>query len=130
MQLERVEIKDLNVGDKVYIPFETRWSWSTFRYNRYREATVTRITPKKTKVITNLGECDKYRPLYKHCEELDRQTKVADSYMSVMETLYRLTDSNVVSIKNLKDETILRLCDLMKEAKRIVEEDKHEQQTK
>lgn len=130
MKLERVFIEDLNVGDKILVPFDTRWGWSNFRYPTYKEATVTRITPKKTKVITNLCECDKHKPLYRPCEELIRQTEVAESYMRIMNTIYYFMDGDKVSIKNLKDETILKLCDLMREARRVVEEDKHEQQAK
>lgn len=130
MQLERVEIKDLDVGDKILVPFDTRWGWSNFRYHTYKEATVTRITPKKTKVITNLCECDKYKALYKPCEELIRQTEVAESYMRIMNTIYYFMDGDKVSIKNLKDDTLLKLSDLMKEARRIVEEDRNEQQAK
>ena len=131
MNLERVEIKDLNVGDEVYIAYETRWCWSSFRYPTFVKATITRITPKKTKAITDTcGECDKYTRIYKYCDELGRQNKVSLAYKVAVNILSDLSDGNKVSIKSLKDETILKLCDLMKEAKRIVEEDKNEQQAK
>lgn len=122
MSLERVEIKDLNVGDVVYVAYETKWGWTSFRYPTFVKATITRITPKKTKAVTDTcGDCDKYTPIYKPCEEINRQNTISIAYKNILIFLQYLT--NKVSIKSLKDETILKLYDLMKEAKKLIEED-------
>lgn len=131
MKLERVEIEDLNVGDKVCVAYETRWGWSRFRYPTFIKATVKRITPKKTKMVTDVcGDCDRHTPIYRPNEETTRQTTVALAYKKILDIVYLLNNSNEVSIKNLKDETILKLCDLMKEAEKLVKDDIDEQQAK
>lgn len=75
--LERVHIEDLKVGDKILIAYESRPTWKCFRYPKFSKVeVVARITPKKTKLVTESGaECDRHTPLYLPTEEALRQIR-------------------------------------------------------
>ncbi len=54
--IKRPDLKDLKVGDTVYVLKNVNPTFACFRYRFISEETIVRITPKRTKFITNKGE--------------------------------------------------------------------------
>lgn len=133
MKLERVYIEDLNVGDIIAIPYEVRKDWSHFRYNIFEEQVVARITPKKTKLVTDKGhEIKRGDFIYRPNEETKKQTMVSDAYSFIKDFILDLSSPShsKLEVKYLKDETILKLYALMREARNLIEDEINEQQAK
>ena len=133
MKLERAYIEDLNVGDVIAVPYPVCKGWSYFRYQRFEEHKVAIITPKKTKLVTDKGhEIKRGDFIYKPNEETERQTKVSKAFIFIKDFLFDLTSPNYskIEVRALKDETILKLYALMKEAWNLIEDDINEQQAK
>lgn len=133
MKLERVYIEDLNVGDVIAIPYSVFKGWSHFRYQRFEEQKVARITPKKTKLVTDKGrEIKKDNPIYKPSEETHRQTKVANAYSYIKDFIFDVNNPNYsnIEMRTLKDETILKLYALMRESRKLIEDGINGQQAK
>lgn len=118
--LERVKIEDLNVGDVVCIAREVHHNWTIFRHHKYQEGVVERITPKKTKaVVKGYGDCDRYTPIYRPSEETKRLTDIANKFIYLCNSVYRLR--NEVRLTYLSDEEIVELASKFKEINDILE---------
>lgn len=125
--LERINFKDVNVGDIVCVPRSVSISWSSFRYPYYVETTVTKVTPKKTKITTDkLGDIkvtDRI-PIYRPSEETKRQSKIATAFKligNVLDNFDNLRRSD--SIRKLDDDTIIEIALKLKEASSIIKEE-------
>lgn len=90
--IEKVNKDNLKVGDTIYVakPYEIDWG-ITFRYPFYQEETITRITPKRTKFVTNKAEYDKCAAFYAYSEEMERQQRIALIAKKVVTLLPQLT---------------------------------------
>lgn len=122
-ELIRVKIEDLEVGDKICVAREVReGGWYCFRYPMFVECTVVRITPKKTKLVTDkCGNVDKYTPIYIPNEETERQTKISKAFKNLDNTISELViNRNKSSLRSLNDETIMQLEVKVQEIKDIL----------
>ena len=69
-KLNPINKDDLKVGDVVGVAREVRCGWGTnFRHVMVYPAKIVRITPKRTKIETDIGEYDKHEVLYKYDSE-------------------------------------------------------------
>ncbi len=127
MQLERLSIEDLKVGDMICIPYTVRGGWTTFRYPSYKETMVKRITPKKTKLVTSENiELDRYSSIYRPNEETRRRTKVAKAFDCVYHSGYARNNNKPIDVHNLGDETLIKLSVKLKEISAILESEEKE----
>lgn len=89
--LKELDKNALNVGDTVGVAIPVKIGWSVFRHSRYVPLKITRITPKRTKIILEDGkEIDKYIPLYELDDETANATIIAECAINIGNALYTL----------------------------------------
>lgn len=123
-KLERINFKDVNVGDVICVPRSVSIGWVKFRYPHFVETVVTRVTPKKTKISTNkcgdIKITDKI-PIYKPNEETERQSTVSTAFKLIGDTINNLDKfSRNDDIRKLDDETIIDIALRLKEVNDII----------
>ena len=120
--LSKVDIDSLKIGDKVaYCTYPT-YGWNrTFRYPIIKIMTVTRITPKRTKIVLNDSlEVDRhdFSRLIIPTEEDVKRSDIAKTFRAIGNLEYKfdmLKRYNKFSIGNLTDEELQKVYNLMSE---------------
>ena len=120
--MNTVDINTLKVGDKVgYCTYPT-YGWNrTFRYPILDIMTVTRITPKRTKVVLdNLTEVDRHNfsRLIIPTEEDISRSNIAKTFRAIKNLEYKfdiMMRHGDFSIANLTDEELQKVYNLMSE---------------
>ena len=76
----KIEQDDLKVGDVVYTSHHPNIGvWVSFRYSKMRKEVIQRITPKRTKIVTDYGEYTNRDHFYKMTDELKKQSEIAEA---------------------------------------------------
>lgn len=118
MQDERISVDELKVGDTIGIRKSAVIAWSHFRYPITIQKVIARITPKRTKIITEDGcEYDTRRNFfYKLTEKSKHETMIARYALNISKRLreleeaassgklYKLSDDKIERISKLLDE--------------------------
>ena len=126
-ELERIEFEDVNVGDIICVPRSVSISWVNFRYPYYVETTVTKVTPKKTKITTD--KCGDIKitdriPIYKPNEETKRQSRVSTAFKLIGNTLNNLDNfRRNDDIRKLDDDTIIEVAVKLKEISDMIKKE-------
>ena len=88
----KIEQDDLKVGDVVYTSHHPNIGvWVSFRYSKMRKEVIQRITPKRTKIVTDYGEYTNRDHFYKMTDELQRQQKTSVMILLKLINLLRNT---------------------------------------
>ena len=120
--MNTVDINTLKVGDKVgYCTYPT-YCWNrTFRYPILDIMTVTRITPKRTKIVLDdLREVDRhdFSRLIIPTEEDIKRSYIAKTFLAIGNLEYKfdiMVRHGDFSIANLTDEELKKVYNLMSE---------------
>lgn len=125
--MKEIMASDLNVGDVVYNPIWINAGWTNIG-TYYRKEVVKRITPKRTKVVTDHGEYKTYYRFYEYSEEIETINKQTDCKKKIYDSAYTL-DKLISKEKvylDMPEDKILRLSKLLGKAIDILkgEEDK------
>lgn len=113
-----IPVEDLKVGDVIGIRKGVQIGWSNFRYPITVQKTIARITPKKTKVVTDDGcEYDTRRNwFYKITEKVEHESMIAQYAININKKLnalgdtarsnmlYKVSDDKIEKISKLLDE--------------------------
>lgn len=92
-KLSPINKDDLKVGDVVGIAREVRCGWGTsFRHVMVYPAKIVRITPKRTKIETNIGEYDKHEVFYKYDSDAIEESKMAEKFRLIQKGVYDIED--------------------------------------
>ena len=120
--MNTVDINTIKVGDKVGYCTYTTYGWNrTFRYPTIKIMTVTRITPKRTKIILDdFVEVNRhgFSRLIIPTEEDVRRSDIAKTFLAIGNLEYKfdkLKRDNKFSIGNLTDEELQKVYNLMRE---------------
>lgn len=124
-KLPKIDINDLKVGDKVYIAYPAMVGWHTFRYPTFKEFTVKRITPKKTKIyLANETSSMELTPsktyFYQDCPELHQQNQIAQCAQECNRLIFKI-DSNGQYLHRLSDDEFLEIHKLLARSLEILE---------
>lgn len=93
MELKQIDKSTLNPGNVVGIAYDVKIGWSNFRYQKIIPKKIKRITPARTKFITEDGcEYGKGDLFYEMGEEAKRQTKVAICAENICKVLFEIKD--------------------------------------
>ena len=88
-KLSLINKDDLKVGDVVGVAREVRCGWgASFRHVMVYPAKIIRITPKRTKIETDIGEHDKYETFYKYDSEAIKESEMAKKFKEIREGVY------------------------------------------
>ena len=101
-KLNPINKDDLKVGDVVGVAREVRCGWGTsFRHVMVYPVKIIRITPKRTKIETDIGEHDKHEVFYKYDSDAIKEGEMAKKFKEIRDGVY--------SIENFKSSRGLRV---------------------
>ena len=120
--MNTVDINTIKVGDKVGYCTYTTYGWNrTFRYPIIKIMTVTRITPKRTKIVLNdsleVARHDFSRLIIPTEEDIKR-SNIAKIFRAIKNLEYKfdiMMRQGDFSIGNLTDEELQKVYNLMSE---------------
>lgn len=117
MSLEnnRIKIDDLKEGSIVYVAYNQSGVGSFFRYPILRQELIKKITPKKTKIVTDYTEHDRYNSFYEINDETNFIINVVNSYNNIKDLGYEMRR---FEIGKFKDDELIQLGEL---SKKIIE---------
>ncbi len=107
-KLNPINRDDLKVGDVVGVAREIRCGWGTsFRHVMVYPAKIVRITPKRTKIETDIGEYDKHEIFYKYDSNAIEESKMAEKFRMIQKGVYDIEDfKSKRGLRVIKDEDL------------------------
>lgn len=107
-KLNPINKDDLKVGDVVGVAREIRCGWGTsFRHVMVYPAKIIRITPKRTKIETDIGEYDKHEVFYKYDSEAIKESEMAKKFKKIKDGVYVVEDfKSRHGLEVIKDEDL------------------------
>lgn len=107
-KLKPINKDDLKVGDVVGIAREVRCGWgASFRHVMVYPVKIVRITPKRTKIETDIGEHDKYETFYKYDSEAIKESEMAKKFGKIRDGVYAIEDfKSRRGLRVIKDEDL------------------------
>lgn len=124
IELKEIDKDTLKVGDVVGIARPVRTGWySQFRHLEIYQATITKITPKRTKIETDrFGEHDKNEIFYEYDENAEKENELAIMFEQFIYGRYALEDFNrEYGLDSIGDEDLMEAADHMKAMMKILE---------
>ena len=108
IKLKEISRDDLKVGDVVGVAREVRCGWGTnFRHFMVYPAKIIRITPKRTKIETDIGEYDKHEVFYKYDSEAIKESEMAKKFKEIKDGVYAIEDfKSSRGLRVIKDEDL------------------------
>lgn len=107
-KLNPINKDDLKVGDVVGVAREVRCGWGTsFRHVMVYPAKIIRITPKRTKIETDIGEYDKHEVFYKYDSDAIKENEMAKKFKEIKDGVYTIEDfKSSRGLRVIKDEDL------------------------
>ena len=107
-KLNQINKDDLKVGDVVGIAREVRCGWGTsFRHVMVYPAKIIRITPKRNKIETDIGEYDKHEVFYKYDSESIKESEMAKKFKEIKDGVYAIeVFKSSRGLRVIKDEDL------------------------
>ena len=107
-KLNTINRDDLKVGDVVGVVREVRCGWGTsFRHVMVYPAKIIRITPKRNKIETDIGEYDKHEVFYKYDSEAIKESERAKKFKEIKDGVYAIeVFKSSRGLRVIKDEDL------------------------
>lgn len=107
-KLNPINKDDLKVGDAVGIAREVRCGWgASFRHVMVYPVKIVRVTPKRTKIETDIGEHDKNETFYKYDSEAIKEGEMAKKFRKIRDGVYAIEDfKSRRGLRVIKDEDL------------------------
>ena len=108
VKLSPINKDDLKVGDVIGVAREIRCGWGeSFRHFMVYPAKIIRITPKRTKIETDIGEYDKHEAFYKYDSEAIKESEMAKKFNEIRDGVYAIEDfKSRHGLRVIKDEDL------------------------
>lgn len=108
IKLKEINRDDLKVGDTVGIAREVRSGYRVgFRHVMVYPAKIIRITPKRTKIETDIGEYDKHEVFYKYDSDAIKESEMAKKFKAIKDGVYVIEDfKSRHGLRAIKDEDL------------------------
>jgi hypothetical protein len=123
IKLKEISRDDLKVGDTVGIARTVNCGWlSTFRHKKIIPVKITRITPKRTKIETDIyEEHGKGEKFYEYDENARKENELAEKFVLVKDMEFELNQfENKYGLKRMDDEDILEMADYVEKIMKIL----------
>ena len=123
IKLKEISRDDLKVGDTVGIARTVNCGWlSTFRHRKIIPVKITRITPKRTKIETDIyEEHGKGEKFYEYDENARKENEFAEKFVLVKDMEFELNQfENKYGLKRMDDEDILEMADYVEKIMKIL----------
>lgn len=124
IKLKEISRDDLKVGDTVGIARMVNCGWlSTFRHRKIIPVKITRITPKRTKIETDIyEEHGKDEKFYEYDENARKENELAEKFVLVKDMEFELNQfENKYGLKWMDDEDILEMADYIEKIIKILD---------
>lgn len=124
IKLKEISRDDLKVGDTVGIARTVNCGWlSTFRHRKIIPVKITRITPKRTKIETDIyEEHGKGEKFYEYDENARKENELAEKFVLVKDMEFELNQfENKYGMKWMDDEDILEMADYVEKIIKILD---------
>lgn len=123
IKLKEISRDDLKVGDTVGIARTVNCGWlSTFRHKKIIPVKITRITPKRTKIETDIyEEHGKGEKFYEYDNNAKKENELAEKFVLVKDMEFELNQfENKYGLKRMDDEDILEMADYVEKIMKIL----------
>lgn len=124
IRLKEISRDDLKVGDTVGIARTVNCGYlSTFRHRKIIPVKITRITPKRTKIETDIyEEHGKGEKFYEYDENARRENELVEKFVLVKDMEFELNQfENKYRLKWMDDEDILEMADYVEKIMKILD---------
>lgn len=107
-KLSPINKDDLKVGDVVGVAREVWCGFGArFRHVIVYPVKIVRITPKRTKIETDIGEHDKHETFYKYDSEAIKESEMAKKFRKIRDGVYAIEDfKSKRGLRVIKDEDL------------------------
>ena len=116
IELKEIDKDTLKVGDVVGIAREVGIGYiSIFRHDRIISATITRITPKRTKITTDkFGDHDRHEKFYEYNYNAEKENALAEEFCQIRDGVYDLYEFKRQGLNRISDEDLPEVAEHMK----------------
>lgn len=124
IKLKEISRDDLKVGDTVGIARTVNCGClSTFRHRKIIPVKITRITPKRTKIETDIyEEHGKSEKFYEYDENARKENELAEKFVLIRDMEFELNQfENKYGLKWMDDEDILEMADYVEKIMKILD---------
>lgn len=124
IKLKEIDRDTLKVGDAVGVARKVECGWfSPFRHSRIIPAKIIKITPKRTKIVSDkFGEHDKQEVFYELNKDAAQETILAEAFGTLKDGIYELEElKRKDRLREISDEDILEASKHMEAIMEIIE---------
>ena len=116
IELKEIDKDTLKVGDLVGIARPVRTGYySQFRHLKIYQATITRITPKRTKITTDkFGDHDRHEKFYEYNYNAEKENALAEEFCQIRDGVYDLYEFKRQGLNRISDEDLPEVAEHMK----------------
>lgn len=126
IELKEIDKDTLKVGDVVGVARPVRTGYySQFRHLKIYQATITRITPKRTKITTDkFGDHDRHEKFYEYNYNAEKENELAEEFCQIRDGVYDLYEFKRKGLDRISDEDLPEVAEHMKAMMKILEKHK------
>lgn len=123
IELKEIDKDTLKVGDVVGVAREVSYGWkSSFRHQLITPATITRITPKRTKITTDkFGDHDRHEKFYEYNYNAEKENELAEEFCQIRDGVYDLYEFKRKGLDRISDEDLPEVAEHMKAITEILQ---------
>lgn len=123
IELKEIDKDTLKVGDVVGVAREVGAGYiSSFRHDRIIPATITRITPKRTKITTDkFGDHDRHEKFYEYNYNAEKENELAEKFCQIRDGVYELYEFKRKGMDRISDEDLPEVAEHMKAITEILQ---------
>ena len=116
IELKKIDKDTLKVGDVVGVARPVRTGYySQFRHLKIYQATITRITPKRTKITTDkFGDHDRHEKFYEYNYNAEKENELAEEFCQIKDGVYELYEFKKNGLSRISDEDLSEVAEHMK----------------
>ena len=123
IELKEIDKDTLKVGDVVGVMRTVQAGWRcSFRHSLITQAKIIRITPKRTKFVTDkFGDHDKYETFYECNFNAEKENDLAEKFVQFKESLWDIEIFRKGGLTRISDEDLPEVAEHMKAITEILE---------
>ena len=116
IELKEIDKDTLKVGDVVGVMRTVQAGWRcSFRHSLITPAKIIRITPKRTKFVTDkFGDHDKYETFYECNFNAQKENDLAEKFVQLKESLWDIEIFRKGGLTRISDEDLPEVAEHMK----------------
>lgn len=116
IELRKIDKDALKVGDVVGVAREVSCGWkSSFRHQLITPAKIIRITPKRTKFVTDkFGDHDRYETFYECNFNAEKENELAEKFVQLKKSLWDIEIFRKGGLTRISDEDLPEVAEHMK----------------